>query len=290
MKILTFADLHLRGTVPSCVDATALEWMNIQKSALDKVVEIAVENEVEEVYVGGDIFHSEQSTSFECVTMFQNFAKNLYSQGICVRVLFGNHDLKYHSSEFIDKSAVGVLLNSDSIFTMDNSVVKGCNFDEDDYKGHELIFKHVLCIPKEDKLDYIECDTPETLLEKYPHAKVIFTGDYHKHFCYKKYERYVINSGCLTKQASDFENYETGVYVTDLNSMSVKWCPVNISQKFVKNNNINKNNKNNFDDFVNGIKKKSVTLDFVGTLKNELVKQEKPVQETVGSWIEQIGE
>ena len=201
MKVLTFADLHLRGTVPSCVNATPTEWMDIQKQALNKVVFTAIENDVDGVYVGGDIFHSEQSCTFECINMFIEFVLDLKSANIPVFVLFGNHDLQFHSSENIHKSAVGILQNYPYIYKMtsDKSLIYGCNFDIDDYDGKEKIFKHVLCIPEEQRPPVVECETPQTLLERYPSARYIFTGDYHKKFAYTDNGRFVINSGCLTK-------------------------------------------------------------------------------------------
>ncbi len=290
MKVLTFADLHLRDTVPSCVDATHEEWMKIQRDALTKVYDIAVDNHVDEVYAGGDIFHSNATASFECITMFQEFAEALSAMDIRVRILAGNHDLPNHSSTNLNKSAVGVLFNSEYIWDMKGSVIRGCNFDEDDYAGCKAIFKHVLCIPENEKPSFIECETPETLLTKFKSARFIFTGDYHRNFVHKSLDnRYVINSGCLTKQASDFADYETGVYVSNLETCDVKWCPVNIKQKFVKNGISVKTDKS-VEDFVSGIKKESVTLDFIGTLRNELTAQKKDVQDKVEGWIENIGQ
>lgn len=176
MKVLTFADLHLRDTVPSCVDATHEQWMDIQRKALEKVRLIAMDNDVQEVYVGGDIFHSNNTASFQCITMFQDFAKLLNGDGIRVRICAGNHDLPQHSSSNVDKSAIGVLFNSDCIFDMKSSVIRGCNFDEDDYSGFKAIFKHVLCIPENEKPSFVECETPQSLLDKYKFARFIFTG------------------------------------------------------------------------------------------------------------------
>lgn len=291
MKVLTFADLHLRGTVPPCVNATPTEWMEIQEKALIKVADIALENKVNGVYIGGDIFHSEVSCNPECVNIFLNFVNTLDIAGIKVFIMAGNHDLPGHSSTNLEKSFIGILFNHPDVHKMveSDSYICGCNFDIDDYEGEEKIFKHVLCIPEEQKPPMVECETPQTLLERYPLARYIFTGDYHKKFAYADNGRFVINSGCLTRQAADFEDYETGVFVVDFATDDVKWCPVNISQKFVKNGNEKKTDKT-IDDFANGIQQESVTLDFIGALKNEVSKQKQPVQEKVNSWITEIGQ
>ena len=78
------------------------------------------------------------------------------------------------------------------------------------------------------------------------------------------------------------------MFVVDFATDNVKWCPVNIPQKFVKNS--SKKSDKTIDDFVNGIQRETVTLDFISTLRNESESQKKPVKEKVDSWIEEIGE
>lgn len=64
------------------------------------------------VFVVGDLFHSNSDTSFECIQLVQSLADELGE----LYILAGNHDLPYHSSENINKSAIGILLNSSHIF------------------------------------------------------------------------------------------------------------------------------------------------------------------------------
>ena len=289
-KFIVTADWHLRSTVPSCLDMSETEWIYVQQSALNAIENIAIENKLD-VFVVGDLFHSYKTTSFGIIQMVQNLAVHLYSYGLSLYVLFGNHDLKFHSSENVDISAVGILLKSVNIYPIsrfDN--VSAPNFDEDDVEC-EYMFKHTLCLPKKDfAFSNVEYVYPEKLLSDFKKCNFFFTGDYHRNFVHRSLDdRYVINSGCLTKQASDFEDYETGVYIVDLESCEIKWCPVNIEQKFVKNGSISKVDKS-IEDFVSGIKKESVTLDFIGTLRNELDGQKKDVKEKVEEWIENIGQ
>lgn len=291
MKNITCADWHIRGTVPSCVDATPKEWMDIQKQALDKTLDIAIKNEVSNIFVGGDLFHSENATTFECIFLIQDFARRCHENGITLWIMAGNHDLPYHSSENINKSAIGILLNSEYIKDMSECpFVKGCNFDKEDYGEAKKIFKHVLTIPSYEKPDFIECETPETLLEKYPHAKMIFTGDYHKNFVHEDNGRFVINSGCLTKQAIDFKDYTTGVYLVDFENDDVTWCPINIEQKFNEDREIKKEKDEMLEQFVMGISHQEVTLDFISSLKNEANKHGEDVKEKINTWIKDIGQ
>ena len=197
MRMIITADWHIRATRPRCrIDK---DWIETQRKALNQIVEISKEKNAS-VMVVGDLFHSNSDTSFECIQMIQRMADELGE----LYILAGNHDLPYHSSENIEKSAIGVLLKSQNIFSIKNWFedsewynnlkleISANNFDEPDNIIAEFVFKHTLTIPKEDKADFIECETPESLLEKFPNAKWIFTGDYHNNFHYEKNGRHVV--------------------------------------------------------------------------------------------------
>ena len=290
-KFIESADWHLRSTVPSCLDMTQNEWMIAQESALNQIINMAISNKVN-IFVVGDIFHSYETTSFQTIQLVQNAAKRLNEYGLSMYVLFGNHDLKYHTSENIIKSPLGILINSVNIYlisTFEN--VSAANFDEEDINC-EYVFKHTLTIPKNEiPFEEMVCETPESLLRKFDEAKFVIVGDYHKNFVYKSDDnRFVINSGCLTKQASDFEDYQCGVYFVDTDNDNVVWCPINIDYKFNHNGQIKKEIDENIEKFATGIKKESITLDFITSLRNELPNHEQPVQDKVNEWIGQIGQ
>lgn len=291
-KHLITADWHIRSTVPSCIEATPEEWMNFQKESVNTVLKIAKINEVDEIDVGGDLFHSEQTASNECIYLLQDTAQKADEQGTPMYIFAGNHDLINHSSSNIPKSAIGVLLNSKSVRNMskDTSYIKACNFDEDDYGNAKLIFKHVLTIPSKDKPDFIECETPESLLEKYPNADWIFTGDYHKSFHFEKNGRHVVNSGCLMRQVADFENYTPGVYIVDTETGDVNFIPIGLEQKFNHNGYEKKALDENIENFVEGIKKENVTLDYISSLQNEALNHEENIQERINKWITEAGQ
>ena len=291
MKSLVTADWHIRGTVPSCVDATPKEWMDLQREALENVLKIAESNHVQAIFVGGDLFHSDASTTFECIHLLQQFALACYGRGIKFWVMAGNHDLPYHSSENLSKSAIGVLMGSYAVMDMHLcDWCKGSNFDIEDYGDAEVIFKHVLCIPREDKPDFIDCKTPDELLADYPHARLIFTGDYHKNFVYEQDGRKVINSGCLLRQAIDFRDYDPGVYVVDTDDGSVSFHSVRVEQKFTEDRDIKKERDEMIETFVNGISRQEVTLDFISSLKDEAERHGESIKDKITEWVEDIGQ
>jgi hypothetical protein len=269
MKAVITADWHIRATRPRC--RLDREWIQTQKNALNQIVQIANDRNCP-IFAVGDIFHSNSDTSFECVKMVQELAKKT-EHGLYM--LCGNHDLQYHSSLNLDRSAVGLLLGSENIFKISDyeDDVSASNFDEKDNAGARIIFKHVLTIPKENIPPHVECETPESLLEKFPKSQWIFTGDYHKNFHYEKDGRHVVNSGCLLRQVSDMKDYSCGVYFVDTEDNFAEFIPIIDNEGIIDDSYITKENEREkrIEDFVDKLKNtKSVSLDFLANVENAL--------------------
>ena len=271
MRAIITADWHIRATRPRCrVDN---DWIETQRKALNQIVKISKEKKAP-VIVVGDLFHSNSDVSFECIQMVQKMADELGE----LYILAGNHDLPYHSSENIDKSAIGILLKSQNILPVKeckwqdllfDDEISASNFDEKDNENAEIVFKHVLTIPKDDKPDFVDCETPETLLEKFPNAKWIFTGDYHN----QKKGRHVINSGCLLRQASDFKNYQCGIYFVDTDENIVEFIPIIDNEELIDDSYITKENEREtrINDFVDKLKNtESVSFDFFDNVEKQM--------------------
>lgn len=231
MKILVTSDWHIRATRPRCrIDE---DWINTQRKALNRILSIGFENGCESVLCVGDIFHSVSDTTFECINLVQTFARGCSEYGMRFGLLCGNHDLPYHSSENLRKSPIGVLLESNYVEyiseIMETCHVSASNFDESDNINAEYVFKHILTFPSERERPPMctEGVTAKELLDMFPKAKWIFTGDYHRNFHIKIKNRHVINAGCLLRQASDFKDYDCGVYIVDTETDEVDFISVN---------------------------------------------------------------
>lgn len=268
MRMIITADWHIRNTRPRCrIDE---DWIKTQQKALNQIAEIC-ENKNAPLMVVGDIFHSNSDTSFECINMVQKLADRIGG----IYILAGNHDLIYHSSENINKSAIGVLLQSENIYKIEDysDEFSAPNFDEE-RNSMPYMFIHTLTIPSKDKPDFIECETPESLLEKYPIAKWIFTGDYHKNFVYEEDGRYVINSGCLIRQVSDMKDYQCGVYFVDTEKEIIEFIPIIDNEELVNDEYIIRENEREerIESFVNKLKDvESVSLDFIDNIEKALL-------------------
>ena len=231
MRGIITADWHLRATRPRCrIDD---DWIGTQRNALNQIAELAGKYNCN-VYCVGDVFHSNSDTSFECIQLVQDFSNKLCSFGRTLGILAGNHDLPYHSSGNLSRSAIGVLLQSynvgyilDSINDTEQALVSASNFDEDDDMSAIYVFKHILVFPDLKSIPpNLDAVTAKELLAGFPNAQWIFTGDYHHQFHYEKRGRHVVNPGCLLRQASDMKDYQPGVYFVDTDRMICEFIPI----------------------------------------------------------------
>lgn len=276
MRMIVTADWHLKATMPRC--RKDKNWIETQRKILSQVRKLARKAPI---FVVGDIFDSNSDTSFEIISLVQEIASEMGD----LYILAGNHDLPYHSSENINKSAVGILLKSDFIHPIKHITkfekdswghsISASNFDEEDDYDAEIVFKHTLTLPEKNPL--FESETPETLVEKFPNAKWIFTGDYHKAFDVKVNGCHVVNPGCLIREKSDFKDYQCGVYYVDTEEEIVEFIPIIDDEELVDDSHIMVQNEREerIDNFISALKKsKSFTLNFTENVDNAIVEND----------------
>lgn len=278
MKFVLTADWHIRSTRPRCrIDE---DWMKTQADALNKISLFANKKDCP-ILVVGDIFHSVNDTSFECINLVQKVARETKNG---LYILAGNHDLPYHSTENIDRSAVGVLLLSKKIKQIkDYLELNDCddfsaeNFDGET-KDSKIIFKHVLCFPDLKSLPpNVDALTAKDLLEEYPKSEWIFTGDYHRNFHYEKNGRHVINPGCLLRQASDFKDYKPGFYFVDTEKNIVEFNLIIDVEEFIDDDYIikEKEKEKRIEDFANKLGEvESISLDFAENVNRSIMESD----------------
>ena len=270
MRFVLTADWHIRATKPRCrIDE---DWIQTQRLALNQIADIANSNDFP-VYVVGDLFHSHGDTSFEVVQLIQEFANSL-NHGMFI--LAGNHDLPYHNSSNLHKSAIGILLHCEKInFIQNNEYVSAGNFDQET-ENKDIIFKHILCFPDLKSMPpNVNAVTAEDLLGEYDNAKWIFTGDYHHNFVYENKGRHVVNSGCLIRQVSDMKDYQCGVYVIDTDLNKIDFVPIVDDYDLVDDSHILRQNEK--DERIENMVDKlmdieAVSLDFIQNIENVLLK------------------
>lgn len=214
MKFFVTADLHLRADKPRCrLDDN---WELFQDRCLEFISDQAAELNVPLVIVG-DIFN----TPVVPPRILNSFLFHMRKVKKGVYFLLGNHDLPYHSFSNVENCSGGVLwnlVNSGGVFKNLDEIGQWAMFGED-IRGKEtgLLFLHTLTFPSaKDIPPNVEAFTASELLQKYPKAEYIFTGDMHKKFVhYSLDNRKVINPGCLNRQSANEIDYDCSIYFID---------------------------------------------------------------------------
>lgn len=283
-KFIVTADWHLRSQLPRCRKDE--NWIETQKKMINQVIEYCKKYK-SDLFIVGDIFHSHSETTVEIIQLVQNMAKELKKYGLKVYILAGNHDLLFHSSQNINKSAIGILLKSDNIFPIsifDN--VSAPNFDEEE-KDCEFIFKHILCFPDVKSLPpNVDAVTAKELISRYKDCRFIFLGDMHKNFHYEKNGRHVVNPGCLIREVSDMKDYQNGIYFVDTEKEIVEWLEIKDDESFIDDSYIlkEKEKEERIENFANKLQEtKEVSLDFIANVESSMKQNKfsKELNETI---------
>ena len=276
MRGIITADWHLREDRPRCrIDE---DWIATQKKALERIYTEAG-NRNYNVYVVGDLFH--RSTEYRMVRLVQQLAEMLDKDGLHLYFIAGNHDCLYHLSSNLDRSAIGLLQGTKNVYFMNDLVnVSAPNFGEPVNKDMPIVFEHRLVFPDKKSLPpNVEAVTAEDMLEMYPNAEWIFTGDYHHNFHYEKNGRHVVNSGCLLRQATDMKNYDCGFYCVNTDIDEVEWISIGDNEPLVDDSYIIKQEEREerLANFIDSISKTtSVSLDYLDNVQKALLANDIP--------------
>ena len=264
MKTILTADLHIRKTRPRCrLDP---DWLGTQRKTLQYIVDVTNEKKTNLIIVG-DIFHTSRQSA-EMINMAIDILKGVEKK---VYILPGQHDLPYHEYGNEHRSAYGVLKRTFN----EIDIVKGLFNHIFTENKMEIFFLHTLTFPskKEQPMPDIGI-TAEDLLKKYPKAKWIFTGDYHKAFHYEKNDHHVVNPGCVLRQASDFIDYKPTVYYVDTDKGIVEPIPLPDTSKIIVTDayiKLEKEREDRIESFISMVEKQGkVTLNFMNNLKERM--------------------
>jgi DNA repair exonuclease SbcCD nuclease subunit len=283
MRFIVTADWHLRNDRPRCrIDE---DWLGFQESIVEWIVSKANEYECD-IKIVGDIFDTPNVPS-NIVSMFLRQVSKCKER---IQFIAGNHDLPWHSIDNLDNSSIGIIYNMSlhhariyhgmtcGIWSDFNGVEKGLPKTGLAFV-HKLVFENSKSIPPN-----VSAITASDLLDFYPSSNWIFVGDNHHGFHYQKKNRHVINCGCITRQTSDFIDYEPRIWFvdTDLGQVIEEMIPDNlpmVDDSYIKSEN---EREGRIEAFVEGIKKNGkVTLDFIENIEKGLLKNKKLSKETV---------
>lgn len=215
MKILITADWHIKGERPIC--RTDDDWLLSQKATIDEIRSIFEFHGCEQMWVLGDVFDAPRCST-KAVNMLISSLKTFPTGS--VRILCGNHDLKDHNIDNLEECSIGTLgkffMTVPAV--VDKFSVSANPFGRDDYwTNADVVCTHQLTFPNAEARPIEDCGVlAQDLLDRWPKAKIIFTGDYHHSFIYSGYgHRHVVNPGCINIQKADELDYEPSVFIWD---------------------------------------------------------------------------
>lgn len=216
MRLLGMSDLHLAGKNPqSRID----NYHETQFNKVKYILDWALDNFIDLICFGGDIFHSHDAPYWLIEKYIGLFGMHSSITSIPIFVVFGQHDMRYHSSER-KNTPLGVLLAAVSNMKLlgpepyefrgtkqkDVAHLYGCSYGDEipepTTNGKNILVIHDMIVDKklwEDQDDFMYAKD----LLKETDYDLIISGDNHKTHSLQKGRRALINSGSLMRMASD---------------------------------------------------------------------------------------
>jgi exonuclease SbcD len=217
-KYIHTADIHLRLSVPICRTETEEEWLNTQRASLETMRDYAIEHDAY-LILDGDIFDSPVA-SVRLVNMFLDTFLPIKDK---VLLLAGNHDLPGHNFNMVDSCSYGIIRkNFQEIPDMEGEL-GGFHFNAEYNGEHKILVTHQLVFDNEKDQSIVGSGKmAKDLLEEFPHAEIILTGDMHDRFVHvSKDGRIVANPGCVTRQSIKYANHKPSVFLIDTDDKKV---------------------------------------------------------------------
>lgn len=210
MKILLCSDLHLRHDMPTC--RCDEDWIESQRIDLQNIGKIAKKNNVEQVWVLGDIFHRPVEPP-EVVNLAISEMKSWPS----TYIMAGNHDLQFHAVSNASKSSYGTLrefFDSISLATVDMNAI-AFDFGTEMENNCGIVCTHQLVFPNEEARGLASGKTAEEIVKEFPRASAILMGDYHEGWDKFCDDGVLIMCGCMNIQSGKLKDYSPRVVIFD---------------------------------------------------------------------------
>lgn len=222
-RFVLSADWHLTGKRPRC--RMDVSWLDRQCEMVRFLVGTAILYKVDLVCTGDLFDHHKVAT--EVVNMVLRELKRLHAHGLQFYVIPGNHCLEGHRADSIPRGSIGTLLETFPMIPQINGIQDAQPFGLDNPTGAKVAFTHQLVFKDEkSRPPMAKGFTAAELLDQFPDADWIFTGDHHAPWHFEQGNRHVVNPGCtLIHNAGDIGN-KAQCALVDIDVGTVSWIEI----------------------------------------------------------------
>lgn len=283
-RFMLSADWHLTGKRPRCrLDES---WLDRQCEMVRFLVDTAILHRVDLVCTGDLFDHHKVAT--EVVNMVLRELKRLHEHGLQFYVIPGNHCLEGHRADSIPRGSIGTLLETFPLIPQFDGIQDAQPFGLDNPTGAPVAFSHQLVFRDEkSRPPMAKGLTASELLDQFPGAKWIFTGDYHHCYHVEHNGRHVVNPGCTIIHAADMIGNRAQCALVDIDAETVEWVeipddPANLSDSHLRTEEERVSRVTAFLEKVQGQGEAKI-LDFKGNLdlKAQQLEPKSPVQQAL---------
>jgi len=232
MKLLITGDWHIRNTVPE----RRLDdyWVTVRKK-IDFILDLAVKEKCNLILQPGDLFDSHKANDL----LKGYIIRSLKKRKIKVVTVFGQHDLRYHSSNVMN-TPLAVLYASEVAYVASEEPqdfsdvhIYGASWHEDIPKeiqglgAFNILIMHKMVIENEKLWDGQEGQKFGNILLKTLPYNLIVSGDNHLSFVISNKLKRLVNCGSLLRSAIDQIDHHPVVYIFDTNTEVLErhWVP-----------------------------------------------------------------
>lgn len=219
MRLLLTGDWHIRHTSP---EKRTDDYWSTMRRKLEYIMDLAVEKKVKLILQPGDFFDSHKANDF----LKRYIIQELRRRRLTVVSVYGQHDLRYHSSE-INNTPLAVLNAAEVVYTVSNTnpvslkkvKIWGASWFEDiptegvSNNYFNILLTHRMIIENEKIWEGQEDYELGNVLLKTTPFDVIVSGDNHRGFLIRSGKRLLVNCGSLMRSSIDQINHKPVAYV-----------------------------------------------------------------------------
>lgn len=215
MKIAVSADFHLRRDRPRV--RTDEDWIQSQKNNVKELFLKCIELNIQKLILAGDIFDSSNQPPWVVdiiPQVIEEIQKEVSNYSLEIEIIPGNHDLQHHQYANLANSSIGNLMRMKGVTGHSvNERFENTDFLEE--LGIAIVHRLIMPDGNEKLARLANAEIAADVVEAFPTAEYILTGDYHQHFAEEYEDAVLLNPGCLNRQSADEKEYEVGFYTFD---------------------------------------------------------------------------